>query len=166
MSVLAAKASTFFNTLLEDLNSPKFTSVPHFDCRCFNVPTKIEAINHFIWREQDAVRNSIQALAQSLYSHHELQDKSCNELQEMTFEKGHNWNNFASRYKRGVYFKKETIERKFTNEELEQLPEKHAARSNPDLLVKRSRVSKIDLEPLTTYEHDIVMNIFFPNNSN
>lgn len=153
MSVLAAKASTYFNTLLEDLNLYiKFGSVAHFDCRCFNVPTKIEAVNHFVWREEDAVRNSIQALAQSLYSHRELHGKSCNELQEMTFQKGYNWNDLSPRMRRGVYFQKKTIERKFSSHELEKLPPKHAARTNPDLTVSRQYVVKLDLDPLTKYE--------------
>ncbi len=73
-----------------------------FDCRAFNLP-KHEVVNCLIWRQQDATRNSIQALAQSLYSHNELQGLSCNDLQDKMFtEKGVNWNDLTTYQKRGA----------------------------------------------------------------
>lgn len=79
-----------------------------FDARAFIIP-KEEVCNYFIWREQDASRNSIQMVAQSLFSHKELQNKNCNELQElMSQEKGVNWNDFANVHKRGSCIIKET----------------------------------------------------------
>ena len=44
--------------------------------------------NYLIWRQQDATRNSISSVAQSLYSHKELDGKNSSELQEMIFAKG------------------------------------------------------------------------------
>lgn len=79
-----------------------------FDARTFIIP-KEEVCNYFIWREQDASRNSIQMVAQSLFSHKELQNKNCNELQELMLqEKSVNWNDFANVYKRGSCIIKET----------------------------------------------------------
>lgn len=79
-----------------------------FDARAFILP-KEEVCNYFIWRQQDATRNSIQMVAQSLFSHKELQNKNCNQLQEMMFqEKGINWNDYATVYKRGSCIVKET----------------------------------------------------------
>jgi len=46
-----------------------------FDCRIFNLP-KEEISNYFIWRQQDWERNSVSMLAQSLYSHRDLQNKN------------------------------------------------------------------------------------------
>lgn len=72
-----------------------------FDARAFILP-KEEANNYFIWRQQDATRNSIQMVAQSNFSHKELQGKSCNVLQDMLYEqKGINWNDYPTVYKRG-----------------------------------------------------------------
>ena len=72
-----------------------------FDSRCFNVP-KEEVNNCLLWRQQDATRNSIQGLAQSLFSHKELQGLSCNMLQDKMFtEKGINWNDLPTYQKRG-----------------------------------------------------------------
>lgn len=72
-----------------------------FDARCFSIP-KEEVCNYFIWRQQDAVRNSIQMVAQANFSHKQLQNKSCDELQEMLWqEKNINWNDFETAKKRG-----------------------------------------------------------------
>ena len=73
----------------------------NFDSRCFNIP-KEEVANYFIWRQQDATKNSISMLAQSLYSHHELHGKNGNEMQEMSFQKGINWNDLPTSQKRGT----------------------------------------------------------------
>lgn len=78
-----------------------------FDARAFILP-KEEVCNYFIWRQQDATRNSIQMVAQSEFSHKELQGKNCNQLQDMLHEqKDINWNDFCTVYKRGSCIIKE-----------------------------------------------------------
>lgn len=73
----------------------------YFDARVASYPEN-EVCNYFIWRQQDATRNSIQMLARSLYSHKECDNKNTNELQEMCFQKGFNWNDLEVRWKRGI----------------------------------------------------------------
>lgn len=82
-----------------------------FDSRVFQIPSSIEVENYFIWRQQDTVRNSISSVAQSLYSHKELNGKNSNELQEMIFQKGINWNDYPSKYKRGRLIEKELYDK-------------------------------------------------------
>lgn len=93
-SISAGLASAYFtkHTLLD--------KVCVFDSRCFVLPES-EVVNYFIWRQNDWTRNSIQMLAQSLYSQKELNHKNCNTLQDMCFAKGHNWNDLATTLKRG-----------------------------------------------------------------
>lgn len=72
-----------------------------FDARCFNVPVE-EVTNCLIWRQQDAVRNSIQSVGQANFSHKELNCKTCNNIQDMLMiEKGINWNDYSTTLKRG-----------------------------------------------------------------
>lgn len=72
-----------------------------FDARCFNIP-KEEVTNCVYWRQLDASRNSIQMLAQANFSHKELQNKSCNDLQDMlVIQRGINWNDLPTYKKRG-----------------------------------------------------------------
>lgn len=73
-----------------------------FDARVFNVP-KEEVMNCLLWRQQDATRNSIQAVGQTNFSHKRLNKKSCNMIQEMLYiEKNINWNDFPVPCKRGT----------------------------------------------------------------
>ena len=73
-----------------------------FDARCFNIP-KEEVTNLIYWRQLDATRNSIQMVGQANFSHKELQNKSCNDIQDMLHEqKGINWNDYPTAYKRGT----------------------------------------------------------------
>lgn len=72
-----------------------------FDCRCFNIP-KEEVTNLIYWRQLDASRNSIQMVGQANFSHKELQNKSCNDIQDMLMtQKGINWNDLPIYQKRG-----------------------------------------------------------------
>lgn len=81
-----------------------------FDARCFNIP-KEEVTNLIYWREIDAIRNSIQMVGQANFSHKELQNKSCNQIQDMLVtQKGINWNELPIYQQRGSCCIKETIE--------------------------------------------------------
>lgn len=72
-----------------------------FDARVFNIP-KEEVTNLIYWRQLDATRNSIQMVGQANFSHKELQNKSCNMIQDMLMtQKGINWNNTPTHLKRG-----------------------------------------------------------------
>jgi len=71
-----------------------------FDCRSFNIPRE-EVCNNFVWRQQDWIRNSMQMLAQSLYSHKELHGKNQKDMHEMCFQKGHNWAKLEDKWKNG-----------------------------------------------------------------
>lgn len=72
-----------------------------FDARAFNLPHH-EVTNYFIWRQQDAVRNSINMLGQHYFSHKELMRKNTSEVQDMLM-KAHNvnWNDVPVAFKRG-----------------------------------------------------------------
>lgn len=87
-----------------------------FDARCFNIP-KEEVCNLIYWRQLDATRNSIQMVGQANFSHKELQNKSCNQIQDMLFqEKGINWNDFPTHLKRGSCCVKSDVSVTFATE--------------------------------------------------
>lgn len=151
-SKLASLATIFFNKNLPKFLPSKVNSSPIFDARVWNVPNQTEALNVFIWREQDATRNSINMLGRAYFSHKEMNNKSTNEVQEMLFqEHAINWNNYPSYCKRGSYIKKEKELRAFTSEELNLLPEKHLARTNPGMLVERHRYVFLENLPETIF---------------
>lgn len=80
-----------------------------FDSRAFLVPDVNEVANVFVWRQQDATRNSIQMVAQAHFSHHELEGITTNQMQEKLWqERGINWNDFDAMLKRGRFVEKRT----------------------------------------------------------
>ena len=113
-SIAAACATANFNKQLylrgnsSPLNPPSIPTAM-FDARVFTIPDTVEVENYFIWRQNDATRNSIQMAARSVYSHKECDGKNTSELQEMLHQKGINWNDYTSGEKRGrVILKRET----------------------------------------------------------
>ncbi len=83
----------------EDINVFKLAN---FDSRIFSIPSKEEVLNYLIWRQQDATRNSISSVAQSLFSHKELNGVTTDQMQEMIWQKsGQNWNDYPVGQKRG-----------------------------------------------------------------
>ena len=73
-----------------------------FDARCFNIP-KEEVGNLIYWRQLDAVRNSINMVTQSVFSHKSLQGLSCNDmLNKLLEEKDINWNDLPTECKHGT----------------------------------------------------------------
>lgn len=72
-----------------------------FDARVYNIPEK-DVCNYFIWRQEDASRNSIQSLGRSKFSHREMMGLSNDQVQDKLFtECGINWNFMPTRWKRG-----------------------------------------------------------------
>jgi len=157
---LSAMASVYFNRELPKYLPEKTHLLPRFDARVFNTPTLEEAVNAFLWRENDATKNSISMAAQSVYSHAQLLNKDGSEQQDMLRDKGINWNDYPSFFKRGTYVQRKRILTKFTSKEIEKLPAKHKARSNPDLEVERWEISQINLEPLAKIFNRVDVIIF------
>lgn len=102
-SVSAAMASVIFSDKATGDGPSKHA---FFDSRAFNIPSE-EVLNYFRWRYKDWVRNSIQMLAQSLFSHSELQKVKTSELHELCHSKGYNWAKLPPRYKNGKVFFRE-----------------------------------------------------------
>lgn len=89
------------NRKLLDIYNKAVDKGAMFDCRCFNIP-KEEVTNLVYWRQLDASRNSIQMVGQANFSHKELQNKSCNDIQDMLMtQKDINWNDLPTYQKRG-----------------------------------------------------------------
>jgi tRNA(His) guanylyltransferase len=96
ISVSASLATYKFNDVI---NNGKMAL---FDSRAFNLPPH-EAINYFIWRQQDASRNSVQMLGHAHFSKYEMHGKNVGNIQDMLMEKySINWNDCATWQKRGT----------------------------------------------------------------
>lgn len=125
----------------------KWAQAPTFDARVWVVPSRVEAANVFLWRQQDATRNSIQMAARHHLGHARCEDRSSKELQELLFQvAGVNWNTYPDWAKRGIFVKHAKTQRAFTADEIEALPPKHHARQDPSLVVERRMLQVVDID--------------------
>lgn len=113
VSVLAGLATAKFVELALKLYPEECAKrLPVFDCRVFQVPSKVEAVNCFVWRSQDAIRNSIQMAGRAVFSHSELDRKNQNQILDMLInEKGINWNDYPKFFKEGSFWQRQSYEK-------------------------------------------------------
>lgn len=147
VSVLASMTTAYFNQNISEYLPEKQGQLAFFDCRVWQVPTLEEAANTLLWRELDATKNSISMATRAYYSHKAMYKKTGDEMQEMLWQKGINWNSYPSCFKRGTFIQKQKILRKFTGQEIEKLPIQHDARKNPDLEVERTEIRVVEMPP-------------------
>jgi len=145
-SVLSGMASAKFTKELAQRIPERSESVVCFDCRVWQVPSISEVIMTYVWREDDATKNSISMAAEEYYSTKELMNKHSKDKQEMLWQKGINWNDYPVFFKRGTYVKRFTEERVLTKAELERIPLNH--RPDEDAVFTRSSVKVLDMPPI------------------
>lgn len=98
-SISASIATAYF---MEARRAQGYERLAFFDSRAFTIPDAREVEEYFIWRQQDATRNSISMTAQAHFSHKELAGKSGSDMQEMLWSRcGVNWNDMPGPFKRG-----------------------------------------------------------------
>lgn len=93
-SVSAALATAHFNKLWLDMfgiSESEKHNLPLFDARVFNVPID-DVVNYFIWRQKDAMRNSINFIARKHFSHKQLHGVNIKDTLAMLHDVGVDWN--------------------------------------------------------------------------
>jgi len=93
VSISAAMATAEFNRLMYNIK-PEYIEVGKlalFDSRVWMIADPYEVENVFIWRQQDARRNSVSMAAQSMFSHKALQGKNASVMKQMMLDNGVNW---------------------------------------------------------------------------
>jgi len=142
-SVLAGFASaTFYKASLKHLPE-KASALPHFDARAWCVPNREEAVAVFAWREADAVRCSLNMLAQAHFSSSALHGKKSADLHDMLHEIGVHWGDLSESQKRGSYYRRAVVERPLTDEERARIPQRYWPQ-----MVRRSSVVRLELPPI------------------
>ena len=142
-SILASVASVSFNEYVEEFDLESVTSPGYFDCRCWNVPTMEFAADVIMWRQRDAIKNSISMAALSKFSHVQLLNKNGMEKILMLKDAGIDYYSYRAQDRQGIILRKTLVNRKFTPEEIERLPPMHEARKNPDMIVSRQTITAI-----------------------
>jgi len=109
VSVAASMATYAFMASLAQLNVDvsKFMKnnqlkAPIFDARTFTIASKTEVINSFVWRQKDAIRNSIQSFGQSMFSQKQLHGlNTANIIELCNSRKNKDWEKLDLKYRMG-----------------------------------------------------------------
>ncbi|MDQ0111277.1 tRNA(His) guanylyltransferase Thg1 family protein [Paenibacillus harenae] len=108
VSVSAAMVTAKFNDIMRSVYPDK--ELAFFDSRAWVLPED-EVTNYFLWRQQDATKNSISMVAQAHFPQSELQGLDGKKTQDKLFtEKGINWNELPVWQKRGVCITKQPLQ--------------------------------------------------------
>lgn len=87
LSLSASCATAEFNAQIDS----EFWGTAMFDSRVWTMSDANEVANYFIWRQRDAIKNSVSMLAGHHFSHNELEGKTTNERLEMLKSIGIDW---------------------------------------------------------------------------
>jgi tRNA(His) 5'-end guanylyltransferase len=161
-SLLASMATAYFNKGLSDFLPEKKDSLPLFDARVWEVDSLRDAFLTLLWRERDAIKNSITMVAQYHFGHSKLQGISGKQKREMLHDIGDPWENYDDCFKRGSYFGRVTEKRLLTAEELETIPEKY----RPTEPITKSYIKQLTPPYLDTLysesSDEDILNTIFP----
>jgi len=150
-SVLAGLATAAFTQAVM-ASDPEFAAyaerLPHFDARVFNLPSRDEGANAFLWRELDATRNAVSMTAYANFSAKSLHGVSVFGMRERLAEAGVDFEAYPRPFRRGTYYRRKTVERAMTPDELARIPERH--RPAADTLVMRTEIAEVDMPPFAT----------------
>lgn len=111
ISLTASIMTMKFNEMLR-IARPEGTHYPGatFDGRAFNIPRE-DVPNYFLHRAVDWMRNSIQMLARSRFSHKQLFRKSQGEMMTMLAKDGIRWYHLPGREKYGTFIYRTSVEK-------------------------------------------------------
>jgi len=105
VSIASSLATAKFNEIMLEKYPEKQLAL--FDARAWVLPQD-EVCNYFLWRQQDATKNSISMVAQANFPHKQLQGLNGKQMQDkLMLEKDINWNDLDIWKKRGVCIIKE-----------------------------------------------------------
>jgi tRNA(His) guanylyltransferase len=105
VSIAASLTTAKFNEIMREKYPDK--SFALFDARAWVLPHD-EVCNYFLWRQQDATKNSVSMVSQANFPHKQLQGLNGSQMQDkLILEKGINWNDLPVWQKRGVCIVKE-----------------------------------------------------------
>lgn len=136
VSVLASMAAAKFARICPEGFEDR---MPAFDCRVFQLPTRIEAANTFLWRAMDCRRNAVSMIAQAHFTHVELDGRSQADMHEMLRERGVDFAAYPVENRLGVFLGRRFVPRELSPEEMAAIPPNH----RPEGPVLRSSVTDL-----------------------
>lgn len=144
VSVLASMCSSYFNMHKSELNPSVWGTLALFDARVFSIYNEDRGGDYFLWRYLDAQKNAISAAAYAHLSHKQLEGRGSGFRLQALSDMGIDFNEYPDYFRQGTFYKKVPVIRRYTTEELDKLPPKHEAKTNPNLMVQRHEIKKVN----------------------
>lgn len=157
-SILASMATAKFNQELHARIPEKKDALAFFDCRTFAVPDLKTASRVILWRQEDAIKNSISMAAGSFFSHKSLLNKNSQEKIDMLKEVGVDFNDYPAFFRMGTFAFHET---RFVPVNTDNLPPKAIDKLNGVTEVERSFVKNDSLVRLKDVSSQDWENVLF-----
>lgn len=148
VSVLASIAAAKFARVIPHEYADR---LPHFDARVFQLPSKDEAANAFLWRAMDARKNAISMAAQAHFSHKALYGKDQKAMLAMLAEARVDFDAYPACCRLGSWVRRAVVERELTPDELARIPEAH----RPTGIVTRSEYRILDMPPFNKVDNRV-----------
>jgi len=110
-SVLAGLTSSAFTVHFSNICGLMPHKYPHFDCRVWQVPSKMEASNVFLWRAMDARRNAVSSACQAVFSTSALHGKGHAAQLQMLTEYGIDFDTYPDSFRNGTFYRRIKVEK-------------------------------------------------------
>lgn len=124
---------------------PNVKRLPTFDGRAWSVPAPEQALDVFLWRQQDCEKNSVQSAVREHFSPLRIYGKKTPELRAMLADIGKPWEDVPERFRFGRFFRRETVDVELSEAEWLEIPEQHRP---PTRGVQRSMVAPAPIRRL------------------
>lgn len=161
VSLVAAQCTVSFFKQLQKHLPEKAKQHPTFDARIWQVPNDYFVIENLLWRQDDAVRNSITMAAQAHYSQKQLHGVNRGRQLDLLRDKGINWaEDYDEHFKRGIFAKKFAYVHVLSDVEWNRIPEKHRPEGKT---VTRRRVMSFGVSPIRTLDVDLLIDMLKDN---
>lgn len=119
--------------------------LPTFDCKLTQLDTLDEAFAMFSFRENDAVKNSINMLSRMFFTHNEMMNISCDQQIERLKAIGEDWEKYPDIFKYGAYVKRVKRKSPMDEDTLSKIPKEKIPL---DKCFYRTFVEYVDLFPI------------------
>jgi tRNA(His) 5'-end guanylyltransferase len=119
-SISGSIATATFNRVMKELQ-PDIKKIGLFDARVFTISDLGEVVNYFLWRQEDAIRNSIQSIGHSIFSQKQLHKKNNRDIVKMLHEANHNYYDYSILDREGRFF----IREKVNTQDIEEIKAKY-----------------------------------------
>lgn len=159
ISNLSATASVKFNKIVRDLIPSHVNKDATFDCRVYQLPDAQSCFDNIVWRQIDAMKNSVSLLSCNHFSPKELSGKSTKDRKEMLANIGVDWNIISDtnqQFARGAFFKRKAVDKKvdfpITDKILAKNP--NISKLGDDYYVRRNEWNEVIVPRLSKITED------------